>query len=135
MFRVLQQEWINGRSCLVEEEQRDALLEFLNSPTDIEHGKGEEEVMPDYSVEEVLEEKEEGTLAAISEEAPPEEEEAITLEEPSIEIEGEETEPEIEEIVLEDHEEEILVEPEEEEEFVYVTTWYYSPNGSLTQGF
>lgn len=131
MHFVLQQEWINGKSYLVKDGERDSLLEILNLPSEAAEKEGEAEMVAKVrEPEEVMQ----------LQEATPE-----TGVGPGEELDGE---PEllgdvVEEMAGEDVLPAGLETPEEppaegqdqaagEEDMA--VTWYYWPNGIIWRG-
>lgn len=119
MHLVLQQEWINGKNCLMEAGERESLLDILNLSLDVVDDKKEGDIVS-------------GRMEKTYPMEPEEAEEALE----SLSSDQEEQSGEIEEMskgeeVKEELEEESLAAEEDGE----VITWYYSPNGSLFKGY
>lgn len=137
MHRILQQNWIEGKSCLAEEEHRQALLDILNLLSEQAEASGEAVTMPEEKQEEQLEtliDQETQEIAAI-EILPKEADSMEAAELETKETEEKETEGKMEKEVslqgadLEGTQEEVLYVGEED--CGKIPIWYYCPNGSL----
>lgn len=135
MHRVLQQNWIVGKSCLVEEEHREALLDILNLLSEKVDANGEAEELPEEKPEghfEDLTENEQDEAAVESElilEETDSDEAAgaeIVEKEPEDQSEGEDV---LQAAGVEEVQEEVIYKAEDD--YGEIPIWYYCPNGSL----
>lgn len=139
MHRVLQQQWINGKACLVEDGELDALLDILNLSSekveeqreaDLVSDRNEEEFLAHEHLPEDAEDDIEVTVAVVG--AGDDEFETDTDTGAMISDEGaiEQEEEVPETAALELQEEEPAAEPDEGDR---VVTWIYWPNGLLVK--
>lgn len=149
MHLVLQQEWINGKSYLVEKGELDTLLDILNLSSDVLEKEGEADMVSETREPEEVLAWEEGTSPVDADEQGLFERDAMLAEEEDTEqlIEKAEADEITDEITSEPEElsgtgeqedlqredEQVLAsEPEQEQDVV--VAWYYWPNGTMLKG-
>lgn len=140
MHRVLQQEWVNGNSYLVEKEQLETWKDILDLSSEPVGDLKEEDPVISYEEDgdsEDLEEISEKLLDELpgnSSEKEMVEVEILSEESPQgMELEGDQAD---EAIVQELEEPQELYKAEtDSNEGAEVITWYYWPNGSLVKGY
>ncbi|NLL18764.1 MAG: hypothetical protein GX262_07030 [Clostridia bacterium] len=147
MHRVLQQKWVNGKACLVEDGELEILLDVLNlSSDDVTQQREAESVsernQEDYQEAEVLTDDQVVDLSQILAEEQQvdsrEGDETVELVDNTMATEEANEDGEVEEL------EQVTTEEAEELELQHyqdddgeddqVVTWYYWPNGSLMKG-
>lgn len=150
MHRVLQQKWINGKACLLEEGELDTLLDVLNLSSDDVIQPREAEPVADNKQEDFLEEETltdddqdvylSQSLAEEQQVDSHEDDETVGLVDNAVVIEETNSDEDggvedWEQVSLEEGEEaELQHYQDDDQEDDQVVTWYYWPNGSLMKG-
>ncbi|MFA5537358.1 MAG: hypothetical protein WDA53_09340 [Bacillota bacterium] len=135
MHMVLQQNYIGGKNCLVEEQHREALMDILNLLSEKAQSREEAEAVPAQKHEELPEIAGEEQQEAIISEAELISKEEQTGEEGSVQ----EEQMEDQQVIIEEGvvvkadvgEAQEMSSGNSEDDCGKVPIWYYCPNGSL----